>query len=319
LKLKITTPEKNIKTVPINGKNVNDYGASAYNSARSFTASTYYFAIVIIALLSIISGCNKTPATKNKTPKPIYQATGKEGKISGAINFAGTPQMPSKIDMNADAACVGKNPNATVETQKVKDGKLANVLVYIKEGKTADGKNLNELGFQTEQTQAKLDQDGCVYVPRVLGLQTGQKLLIHNSDETVHTTQAMSEKNYAWYTTQKINSAPIEKTFTESEIIIPLKCTQHGWMAAYVAVFEHPFFAVTKDDGIFEINNVPAGTYTIAAWHEKGGAKGTEKTAQLTIKEGEQATLSFDWDNSTKSGASLMFLQPLELTMPFCK
>jgi len=275
--------------------------------------------LFLFICLFFFAACNKTPVSKTKTPKPVYQTTGKEGKVAGTINFVGTLQTPSKIDMNADAACVGKNPNATVETQKVKDGKLANALVYIKDGKTADGKDFNNLGFQTPQTEVKLDQVGCVYVPRVLGIQTGQKLFIHNSDETVHTTQAMAEKNYAWYTTQKIKSAPIEKTFTEPEIIIPLKCTQHGWMAAYVAVFDHPFFAVTKDDGTFELNGVPAGTYTITAWHEKGSLEGTEKTAQVTVKENEQATISLDWGDSTKSGASLMFLQPLELAMPFCK
>jgi hypothetical protein len=284
--------------------------------------TAYVFCFLFFLLcLCVVSSCSKKQTTNIKPQKLLYQSSGKEGTISGTVKFVGNAPTPSKIDMNADAACVAKNPNATLETMKVKDEKLANVIVFIKEGKTRDGKNVNELGFPNPASEIKLDQVGCVYIPRVLGIRTNQKLSIHNSDETVHTTQAMSEKNPSWFTTQQIKSAPVVKTFLEPEVIIPLKCTQHGWMAAYVAVFDHPFFAVTKEDGAFELSGVPPGNYTLAAWHERGTPKGTEKTIQVEVKENGQATTDFNFDNSSLQIApgSFIFSAPLELTMPSCQ
>lgn len=275
---------------------------------------------LLFSFFVLVSSCGKTQTTQNKTPKPLYQSTGKEGKIKGTVNFTGNVQSPGKIDMNSDAACVSKNPNATLESLKVKNGKLENVIVFIKDGITADGKKLSELSFQTPDSEMKLDQSGCVYVPRVLALQTNQKLTIHNSDQTIHTTQAASQKNPSWFTTQQIDSAPVVKTFTEPETVIPLKCSQHGWMAAYIAVFETPFFAVTKEDGAFEIKGVPPGEYTLAAWHEKGTAKGTEKTIQVKVNENGEASADFSFDDKQTQPliVSLIFSSPLELAMPGC-
>lgn len=268
----------------------------------------------------LIISCSKTPTKSTKTSKPLYQSTGKEGKIKGIVNFTGNVNAPSKIDMNSDAACVSKNPNATLDSLKVKDGKLENVIVFIKDGTTTDGRKLSDLGFQTPDAEVQIDQVGCVYVPRVLGIQTNQKLSIHNSDQTIHTTQAASQKNPSWFTTQQINSAPVVKTFTEPETVIPFKCSQHGWMAAYVAVFENTFFAITKEDGAFEIKDVPPGDYTLTAWHEKGAAKGIEKTIQVKINENGETSADFSFDDKQTQPAavSLIFSSPLELFMPGC-
>jgi hypothetical protein len=287
------------------------------NKIYSLKNKKSLFLFVFLFFIFIAVSCKKTSHTESKVTKPLYQSTGKEGKITGTINFVGNAPMQGKIDMNADAACVAKNPNATLEILKVKDGKLANVIVFIKDGTTADGKAFSDLGFQIPETEVKLDQIGCVYSPRVLGIQTNQKLGVYNSDETVHTTQAMSEKNRSWHTTQQINSAPVIKTFNQPEVIIPFKCTQHGWMAAYLAVFDHPFFAVTKEDGVFEIKGVPPGNYTLVAWHEKG----KEKSINIRVEENGQVKTDFSYEESSTqiAAGSLVFAPALELPMPSCK
>src|SRR6266849_4649482 len=71
--------------------------------------------------------------------------------------------------------------------------------------------------------------------------------------------------------------APIEETFAREEII-PVKCNVHPWMKGYIAVFKHPYFAITDKDGTFDLKNVPPGDYTIEAWHEKYGVL-TQKVA----------------------------------------
>src|SRR5262249_39303945 len=98
--------------------------------------------IVGISLLSLASSCKRTteeegPSTETGTP---YKTTGKEGTIAGVVSYTGAAPEGKKIDTSADAACTAKSPDLKTEDWAVKDGKLANTYVYIKEGTTADGK-----------------------------------------------------------------------------------------------------------------------------------------------------------------------------------
>ncbi len=68
-----------------------------------------------------------------------------------------------------------------------------------------------------------------------------------------------------------------------------MRCDVHFWMASYVHVLDHPYYAVTGDDGSFEIKDLPAGTYTVEVWHEKLGTQ----TAQVTVTDGETKTADF--------------------------
>ncbi len=71
--------------------------------------------------------------------------------------------------------------------------------------------------------------------------------------------------------------------------MVPFKCDVHGWMNAYVGVLDHPYFAVTHDGGRFELKNLPPGTYTVEAWHEKLGTQ----TQRVTLAEKESADITF--------------------------
>jgi hypothetical protein len=73
--------------------------------------------------------------------------------------------------------------------------------------------------------------------------------------------------------------------------MIPLECSVHGWMHAYVGVLPHPYFATTGDDGTFAIANLPAGTYTIEVWHESFGSQ----TATVTVADDETKTADFSY------------------------
>jgi galactose mutarotase-like enzyme len=80
-----------------------------------------------------------------------------------------------------------------------------------------------------------------------------------------------------------------EKIFTAREVMVPFKCDVHNWMYAYVGVMDHPYFAVTRDGGKFELKNLPAGTYTVEAWHEKLGTQ----TQSVTIGEKQSREITF--------------------------
>jgi plastocyanin len=248
---------------------------------------------ITLSLLAIflIFSCGPKVKNTNKNSssgaaKKAYAATGNEGSITGVIKFDGTPPAPKKIDMSGDAICASSPGEKSTDDTVVTDGKLANVLVYVTGGKLAD------FSFPAPSEPVVLDQIGCRYHPRVLGIQTGQTLKVTNSDDTNHNIHPTPAKNAEWNQSQAPKGAPIEKKFGNAEVLIPVKCNQHNWMKAHVGVLDHPFFAVTAKDGSFSIKGLPPGTYTLVAWHERGD-KGTEKTATITIGPKEAKTQEF--------------------------
>jgi hypothetical protein len=95
-------------------------------------------------------------------------------------------------------------------------------------------------------------------------------------------------------------------TFSTPEVMVPVKCDVHGWMEAFVGVTNHPFFAVSGDDGSFTIANVPPGQYTIEAWHERYGVQ----TGQVTVEPNGTATVNFDY-NAGMANAYVPMAEPL--------
>jgi hypothetical protein len=269
---------------------------------------------IVLSLLAIGSSCSKAPtndtATGTDAPATGPAYTAGDGSVTGAIAFNGAAPAPKKIDASADPACGQANPNLTTEDTVVKDGKLANVFVYVKDGTTADGKKIADFSYPTPSAAVALDQKGCHYVPHVLGIQTNQKLSITNSDPTQHNIHPTPKSNPEWNQTQPNGAAAIEKSFARAEVLIPVKCNQHPWMKSYIGVLKHPFFAVSGEDGTFTIKGLHPGTYTVAAWHEKGGPNGTEKTMQVTVPAGGAGKADFAFGDaataSTKPGLEMM-------------
>ncbi len=285
-------------------------------------ALSVFALFALLALLSFGIACTKkddTADTGGGAPDATanaYKPTGNEGTITGKIALNGTAPEGKKIDMTADPVCASKNPNGVTEDVVVKDGKMADVFVYIKDGQTADGKKIGDLTFTAPADAVVLDQNGCHYKPHVLGLMTGQKLSVKNSDPTTHNVHPTPKSNPEWNQSQTAGAPDIVKTFARAETLIPVKCNQHPWMKSYIGVLKHPFFAVSKDDGTFELKGVPAGTYTVVAWHEKFG----EKTMQVKVDVKGSATADFSYDaaaaaTATKQRGSLEVLPAIDLPM----
>jgi plastocyanin len=275
-------------------------------------------ALSLLALGSACGGANNNTAggpnaNGGGTTAELTPYSGPTGTINGVISYNGTPPAPKKIDTTADPVCGQKNPNLMTDDTIVKDGKLANTFVYIKEGSVEGGKKIGEYGWPVPPTPIKLDQNGCHYAPHVLGIQANQKLTITNSDATQHNIHPTPKLNPEWNQTQANGAPPIEKTFARPEVLIPVKCNQHPWMKAYIGVMRHPLFAVSSDTGAFEIKGVPPGTYTVVAWRE-GGANGEEKTMQVTVPANGSAKADFSFGAATSSNKpSLQMMPALEL------
>lgn len=207
------------------------------------------------------------------------------GTVTGRMKFTGAKPVNAKIDMADEAECRKKYTTPpTAETAVVgANGALANVYVYVKSGLPAGQK------YTAPSTPVVIDQQGCRYTPHVLGIQAGQTLEIRNSDPVLHNIKAKGSKNRPFNISQPSAGMKTNRTFTAPEVMVPLECNVHGWMNAFVGVQAHPFFAVSGTDGSFTIKGLPAGTYTIEAWHEKFGTQ----TATVTIAGTESKTQDF--------------------------
>jgi plastocyanin len=204
--------------------------------------------------------------------------------VTGVVKLAAAaPAMPN-IQMSADPYCASQHASAPAKDEEVvagPGGELENVFVYIKQ--------ING-NFPASTTPAVIDQHGCQYHPHVLGVQVGQPLQIKNSDNTLHNIHALPVVNSAFNEGQPVQGMVSTKKFDKAEITpFKVKCDVHGWMKAWMAVMPHPFYAVSQANGTFTISNLPPGSYTLVAWHEKYGAK----EQQLTVAAKESKAVNF--------------------------
>jgi plastocyanin len=248
----------------------------------------WIIAIVPFAILLFATACTRqsaptTPA-QNSATRTIDPSTA--ASLSGTIKFTGVVPRPIPIDMSADPACKGKN---VAEPIVAKNGNLANVFVYVKDG-------LGSGGWTYSSPQVEIVQQGCKYVPHVIGIMAGQAVRIVNVDDTMHNIHPMPRNNHEWNAAEMPHGEPLVKKFTNPEVMIPVKCNQHPWMKMYINVASSPFFAVTGEDGRFDIQGLPSGTYTVAAVHETLG----EQTQQITVgpKDAKSITFTFAGQNS---------------------
>ena len=226
---------------------------------------------VLLALpAGLTSGCHTAPPPPAVTSQPTVQyfkidpATA--GTIHGTIHFTGRKPVAKLIDMSEDPACVAAYKGKAHDESLIvgPHGVVVNAFVYVEKG--LEGKV-----FEAPSTPVVINQQGCWFRPRVLGLEVGQPLEVVNSDPVTHNIHPMPAMNHEWNHSMGPGDDPITRKFAKPEIMIPVKCNIHSWMRSYIGVVDHPYFAVTGSDGAFEWKNLPPGDYTIGVWHEKLG------------------------------------------------
>jgi plastocyanin len=239
-------------------------------------------AALLAGVFTVACG-GQQPAQRTPPPDAKRVDQSKAGHISGRVTFEGQVPENPRADMAGHDVCASANKDGfALRTFLVENGGLNNVFVYVKDG-------LGNYYFDTPAQVVKVDQQGCRYVPHVFGAQVGQPIEISNGDPTMHNVGAVAKGNRAFNFSQPMQGLKNTVTFNAPEVMIRLKCDVHIWMSAYAGILDHPYYAVTADGGRFELKNVPAGTYTVEAWHEKLGIQ----TQNLTLGENDSKEVSF--------------------------
>ena len=250
-----------------------------------------HYLLSVVCVAAVGSACSsevpdKTPAAAPAAGKKVDSATA--GSIAGAVKFDGAVPPADVIRMTTDKNCVqNAGPNPQSDALLVADDKgVRNTFVYVKEGLDPS------YTFETPTSPAVLDQKGCVYTPRVLGVRVGQAIEVVNSDPTMHNVHALPMVNREFNHGQPKQNTRLTEVFTAPEVMVRFKCDVHSWMAAWVGVVAHPFFAVTDASGSFKLSGLPPGDYTLEAWHETLGKQTTKVTVAPSQAQSTSITFS---------------------------
>jgi hypothetical protein len=244
----------------------------------SFLVLNHRLLVSITALaMAGAAGCRKTPEHQDAA---VARAT-----LRGHVRVNGTVPPNDKIRMNADPMCAKVNAGQPVQDEAViaaADGSLANSLVELTG-------TFPETPVPADPVT--IDQRACVYRPRVIGLRLGQMLKVRNSDDGLHNVHGVSTARDSFNIGQPV-AGLVNDFHPRDPGILQLKCDVHTWMVAFVGVVDHPYFAVTGADGTFALRDVPEGTYTLKAWHERLGTK----TVQVRVEGGKDAAADIEFE-----------------------
>jgi plastocyanin len=213
------------------------------------------------------------------------------GTITGSVVYEGKVPTLKPLSVAAEPMCSKKHETVPNEALVLGPGNtMANVLVRVVSGIPA-GKS-----WPVPKEPVTMDQQGCQYVPHVMGLMVGQAFKVLNSDGVLHNVHALPKVNKQFNMAMPPARKEASETFAKEEGMFTVKCDVHPWMQSFIGVFANPFFAVTKADGAFSIANLDPGTYEIEAWHER---LGTQK-ASVTVGASDTKSVSFKFAAPSK-------------------
>lgn len=225
----------------------------------------------------LLPGCGSKPA-----PAPVVEATlVGDGTIGGRVTLEG--EIPDEQELPLDAACSASCADHNKDTPRLtrnyvtKDGGLAEVLVTLVD--------IPPQPIPAGTEPLVITQRGCEYEPYVASCQVGQQIHVVNDDPLTHNIHTLPKVsgNKEINQSQAAGAKPLDFVYDKPEEFLRFKCDVHPWMFSYVSVLNHPFHAVTGEDGSFEIKGLPDGKYKVKFEHRKAG----KATQEVEVKDGK--------------------------------
>lgn len=236
---------------------------------------------LMVLAVTLAAGCSDSGSQPVKAKGPVTPIdAASAGSVQVQVSYSGTPPTPKVVNMSGTAACAALHSAPVLEDSvDAANGRLANAVVFIKSG-------LGDRAFAVPPQPVVIDQKGCLYDPRVVGVMVGQPLQFRNSDQEAHNVHGRPQEVDSWNFLMSRPNSTRDVVFDKPEVGIPVSCDVHPWMRAYVSVFDNPYFAVTPADGTVTLQPLPAGDYVVGVWHETLGtlSKSVTVTAQQSAR-----------------------------------
>jgi hypothetical protein len=256
--------------------------------------------LVLTPLLLILSACGGEGPSSNRdlpnsadrvadsnfvdTTVPLPEGV-EFGAIQGQALLLGVAPGNRVIRMGVDPKCAEMTAGQTVVQKLVvatREGDLANVFVHLEANVPSPPPSLDPV---------MINQEACIYEPRVVGVRLGQTVEILNSDDLLHNLHGFSGADNGFNVGQPAAGLVHRFQAAHEEVMLHMTCDIHRWMDSYIGIVNHSYFDVTPGDGGFGIDAVPVGTYTINAWHEVYG----ELSQTVEVRVGETTTVDFSY------------------------
>jgi plastocyanin len=259
--------------------------------------------VSILALLIVCCNVPNVGAAGDEAAEPLvfpdsYKvvSVSNGGAITGVVKYEGDVLEMKKLDITKDVNVCGKTDKFDESLVVGEGNALQNTIVYLID--ISEGADFPATDDQGKKTKYQIDQNGCQFNPHVMVVPVGQRLTMINSDGIMHNVHIFSgiNKPYNKAQTKNRKRMPIPAV-KKSEGPVPVKCDVHGWMAAWIVYFPHPYYSVTNEKGEYKITNVPPGTYKLAYWHE---ACGTNKEAPVSVTVSAGAAVTQDFSLTLK-------------------
>lgn len=251
-------------------------------SAKSSAAC--FLSVASVVVMGALGGPGQVAASP--------PAAAEYGTIKGRLVWGGSalPDLPPLVkagDQNVKDAAVCAATDIPDHRLAI-DPKTKGVryaFVYLARPKGSNAEAVKAL--LAKHPQAEIDQKNCDFIPRTLAIHKGQTVVFKSSDPVGHNVRYTGFTNPAKNVALPPNGSTTAKLVPEARPL-PLNCDIHPWMKGWIMVFDHPFFAVTSEDGSFEIPNVPAGAQNLVVWQEETGyvTPGAAKGQAVTVKAG---------------------------------
>jgi hypothetical protein len=215
------------------------------------------------------------------------------GTILGTVRVTGAVPARKPIRMDADPKCAARHESPPLADDLVigRKGGVRWAFVYVKRG-------LNDRRYEPPTFPVLLEQVGCMYRPHVFGIQAGQPLVVRNGDDLLHNIHFVTFANPEYGLAQATPGREDTIRFRSPEVMVRVKCDVHPWMSAWAGVLDHPFFAVTDEQGGYGIPGLPPGRYVVDVWHER--LRGESREIDVSDAGQAEADFLLQWKSDSR-------------------